>query len=61
MDKKLFFKTKQGDYKVPESKELYLKNFEYFKGMGRYDDAFCQEQALLTTGYYIVRDKELDL
>ncbi len=61
MEIKFIFEMEKGEYKVPVSKELYLKNFEYFKGMGLYDESLCQEKALITTGFRIVRPNEQDL
>lgn len=58
MDIKYIFEMDQGEYKVPVSKELYAKNFEYFKGMGIYNEEVCCEKALLTTGFRIVRPTE---
>lgn len=52
------FKMENNTYKVPESDELYLKNLEYFKGMGIYDETYCHEKALLTTGYRIILEKD---
>jgi len=60
MDIKVVFEMEKGVYKVPVSKDLYIKNFEYFQGMGVYDEALCQEKALITTGYRIVRPNEND-
>lgn len=56
MWKQLVFKNEHGHTIVPENEELYLKNLDYFKGMGIYDDTLCHEKALLTTGYNIVRE-----
>lgn len=60
MDIKFIFEMEKGQYKVPVSKELYIKNFEYFRGMGLYDEDACQEKALITTGFKIVRSTEQD-
>lgn len=60
MDIKFIFEMGTGEYKVPVSKDLYIKNFEYFKGMGLYDESLCQEKALITTGFKIVRSNEQD-
>ncbi len=61
MDVQLLFEIEKGKYRVPESADLYLKNFDYFKGMGLYDEMACREKALITTGYYIVQDHEHNL
>ena len=58
MDIKFIFEMEKGEYKVPVSKELYIKNLEYFQGRGIYDEARCQEKALITTGFRIVRPNE---
>lgn len=60
MEIKTIFEMDKGEFKVPVSKELYLKNFEYFKGMGIYDENRCQEKALITTGFRIVRQNNDD-
>lgn len=60
MDIKVYFEMEKGKYKVPVSEDLYIKNLEYFKGMGLYDEALCQEKALITTGFRIVRSNEQD-
>lgn len=60
MDIKVAFEMEDGKYRVPVSKDLYLKNLEYFEGMGIYDEALCQEKALITTGFRIVRSNEQD-
>ncbi len=60
MEIKFIFEMEKGEYKVPVSKELYMKNLEYFKGMGIYDDTLCQEKALITTGFRIVRPNDND-
>ena len=60
MEVKFLFEMDKGEYKVPVSNELYSKNFEYFKGMGMYDEAFCQEKALLITGFKIIRSNEVE-
>lgn len=54
MKTRLIFRMENNRYKVPENEALYLKNLDYYKGMGLYDEALCQEKALLTTGYIIV-------
>lgn len=58
MEVKFIFEMDKGEYKVPVSKDLYLKNFEYFKGMGLYDETMCEEKALQTTGFKIIRSNE---
>lgn len=58
MDIRFVFEMEKGQYKIPVSKELYLKNLEYFEGMGLYDKALCQEKALITTGFRIIRADE---
>lgn len=60
MDIKYIFEMDKGQYKVPVSKELYVKNFEYFRGMGLYDEQDCQERALITTGFRVVRQNEIE-
>lgn len=55
MEIKLIFETRKGEYQVPENELLYIKNLEYFTGMGLYDEAMCHEKALLTTGYNVIR------
>ncbi len=60
MERKVIFKMENNLYKVPESEELYRKNYDYFKGMGIYSESICQEKALLTTGYNIVKGKIQD-
>lgn len=51
---KFIIETDKDQYRVPVSQELYQKNYEYYKGMGLYDDALCQEKALVTTGFRVV-------
>lgn len=58
MEVKFIFEMDKGEYKVPVSNELYIKNFEYFKGMGIYDESLCKEKALITTGFKIIRSNE---
>lgn len=60
MDIKFVFEMEKGRYKVPVSQELYLKNLEYFEGMGIYDKTLCQEKALITTGFRIVSPNDQD-
>lgn len=60
MEIKIAFEMDKGKYRVPVSQELYLKNLEYFRGMGFYDEAVCREKALITTGFRIVRPNEQD-
>lgn len=60
MTKRMIFPIDENRCKVPNSPELYLKNLDYFRGMGMYDEAVCHEKALLTTGYSIVEDQEQD-
>lgn len=60
MDIKYIFEMEKGEYKVPVSKELYLKNYDYFRGMGIYDETLCQEKALITTGFRIIRYSDQD-
>lgn len=57
MDRAFYFDIEEGRVKVPVSKELYNKNYEYYKGMGIYDESVCQEKAMLTTGFQIIRSK----
>lgn len=57
---KLFFEINKGEYRVPENEELYLKNYDYFKGMGMFDEGHCQEKALLTTGYTILKIEDFN-
>ncbi len=58
MNRKFFFESEDGSYKVPLSEELFIKNYEYFHGMGIYDESACQEKALLTTGFRRIGSEE---
>lgn len=60
MEVKFLFETEKGEYKVPLSKELYMKNLEYFEGMGMYPQEICQEKALQITGYRVVKPHEFE-
>ncbi len=60
MKAKFIFDASPGKYKVPVSDSLYMKNYEYFSGMGVYSDEVCKEKALLTTGYKLVKPTEED-
>lgn len=58
MNRKFFFEMEKGGYKVPMDELLFVKNYEYFHGMGIYAEAACQEKALLITGFRIVSSYE---
>lgn len=58
MNRKFFFEMEKGGYKVPMDELLFVKNYEYFHGMGIYAESACQEKALLITGFRIVSSFE---